>query len=520
MSAFRPSRDQIGSPVIRHGRLLRALLTLALVVAAAMSPQSSYARVLLSLLAVITLILELTGFWGAPVAQSLVARLSRAASEIRSQLPAPSRPLWDGLPAPDPSSPVAGLLRLGTELDDIAQLLRETLADRSLERDKLRSIIDAVDEPVIATSAPGEVVLANAAAEQLLGRPGSAVVGRAIDDIFTQAEVMGMHAAALGGKTLRATIRMGRTGSVRTYQVIAAPLKTGRRIVGSSTGAPGTTDGVVLALRDVTELAMAVQLKSDFVANASHELRTPLAAIRTAVETIQGDEEGDPAMRARLLQMIQVHTTRLEELTRDLLDLSRLESPDAGVSITDVRASEVVESLAAYFEASCMERRLRLVFDMAPELESMRTDPRLLDLVLRNLIDNSTKFAYPDTAIVVTGHVIPPARQTADRPGVRFQVTDAGAGIPLASQQRIFERFYQVDTARTGSVPRRGTGLGLAIVKHAVKALGGNIKVDSVWKQGTTMTVEIPACVEVEGSASSADGPPVDVAQRSQSSGA
>ena len=105
--------------------------------------------------------------------------------------------------------------------------------------------------------------------------------------------------------------------------------------------------------------------------------------------------------------------------------------------------------------------------------------------MLKNLIDNAIKFAFPRT----------PVRTEARRVGdlVRFRVTDQGAGIPINQQHRVFERFFQVDPARTGFQHRRGTGLGLAIVKHAVKALGGAISVESVWKQGTTMTVDLPA---------------------------
>jgi signal transduction histidine kinase len=108
--------------------------------------------------------------------------------------------------------------------------------------------------------------------------------------------------------------------------------------------------------------------------------------------------------------------------------------------------------------------------------------------VVRNLIDNATKFAYERTAVVVSVERLGPA-------GIRIRVSDQGVGIPLGQQQRIFERFYQVDPSRAGFAVRRGTGLGLAIVKHAVKLLGGNIGVESVWKQGTTMTVELQNCL-------------------------
>jgi signal transduction histidine kinase len=119
----------------------------------------------------------------------------------------------------------------------------------------------------------------------------------------------------------------------------------------------------------------------------------------------------------------------------------------------------------------------------------------VLLLILKNLVDNATKFAYEGTAVRVVGEIIPIEPGRRGREGARFIVSDRGVGIPIGLQSRVFERFYQVDPARTGTAHRRGTGLGLAIVKHAVKVMGGTIGVESVWKQGTTITVELPGCV-------------------------
>jgi two-component system phosphate regulon sensor histidine kinase PhoR len=258
---------------------------------------------------------------------------------------------------------------------------------------------------------------------------------------------------------------------------------------------------VVITLRDVTELATAVQLKTDFVANASHELRTPLSSIRAAVETLAEQAKDDPASLDWLIGKIATNVGRLEEMTRDLLDLARLESPEVPVEIVAVSAAELAESLTEVFDAACRERRLTLRFDLDPALRHLRTDPRLLTLILKNLVDNATKFAFEGTTILVAGRALRPdgrigAVEAGPLLSARFEVTDQGVGIPIEQQARIFERFYQVDTSRAGLKPKRGTGLGLAIVKHAVKALGGNVGVRSVWQQGTTITVELPGCVE------------------------
>ena len=259
---------------------------------------------------------------------------------------------------------------------------------------------------------------------------------------------------------------------------------------------------MVVSLRDVTELALAVQLKTDFVANASHELRTPLASIKVAIETLSDGAWDDPTMRGRLTQMISGNVSRLEEMVRDLLDLSRLESSEAPVTLESVSLPELAAGLVEDFDAIMRERRLTLNFQIDPTARRLRTDPKLLTLILKNLIDNAAKFAYEGTAIrVAAAPMAAPGDVPPAPPGIRIQVIDEGVGIPITQQQRVFERFFQVDPARTGFAHRRGTGLGLAIVKHAIKALGGNIGVESVWKQGTTMTVEIPGCLEPQDGA-------------------
>lgn len=344
----------------------------------------------------------------------------------------------------------------------------------------LRGVLDGVPSPLLATDKAGRVVFANkAAGEFFRDRPGP-LTGRNFEELFTQAEVLSLHASAQQGSTGRGQVRLAGPDGARLYQVFACP----------SPGVPAL--GAIITMRDVTELATAAQLKTDFVANASHELRTPLSSIRGAVETLEDGAWEDEPMRGRLTRMIAGNVARLEDMVRDLLDLSRLESPEAPVELTTCRLADVVSALRDTFEPVAAERRVVLVFELDPGLERMHTDPKLLLLVLRNLIDNAIKFAYEQTQVRVVGEITP----ASVRPGARFRVVDQGIGIPYGTQHRVFERFYQVDGARTGHVQRRGTGLGLAIVKHAVRRLGGAISVESVWKQGTTMTVELPASVE------------------------
>jgi two-component system phosphate regulon sensor histidine kinase PhoR len=254
---------------------------------------------------------------------------------------------------------------------------------------------------------------------------------------------------------------------------------------------PSLPAPVLVTLHDVTEMARTIAAKTDFVANASHELRTPIAALRMAAETLQA-AGSDQEMRARVIGMIQNHVVRLDELVRDMLDLSKLESFDAPVAVKPLRMTDLAGDLYELFEDSCRARRVELVFQLDPALEHLRTDKRLLMLIAKNLVENAAKFARSGTTVRVVADAR--AEPDEDLDALRLRVIDRGPGIPLEQQRRIFERFYQVDSARTGSATR-GSGLGLAIVKHACKVLGGRVSVESELGRGTTMTVDLPGCV-------------------------
>lgn len=415
-------------------------------------------------------------------------RRTEASREIRKGL----RAAWDAIdrkpPRVDPedASSVQEDWEPGDPalkwVSELAPAARESLRERAMEIENLRAVLDAVESAVLVTDANGAVIRANTAGMRFF--PNRArVIGATIEELFTQAEVLNLHAAATAGRNGSSQIRIPRPEGVRICQVMAY------RVAWSTVQEP--TSAVVMVVRDVTELAMAAQLKTDFVANASHELRTPLSSIRGAVETIQDGAKDEPAMLDRLSQMIAQNVTRLEELVRDMLDLSRLETPDAPLTLNAIELSDLAELLREQFAPVCAERDIRIEDEISPDASVVRSDPRLLQLVLKNLIDNATKFAYPGTAI----RIIAERAGNLGRAGLRLRVVDQGMGIPIGHQQRIFERFYQVDPSRSGVAARRGTGLGLAIVKHAVKNLGGTVRVESVWKQGTTMIVELPNAI-------------------------
>jgi len=235
-------------------------------------------------------------------------------------------------------------------------------------------------------------------------------------------------------------------------------------------------------------MANTLQMKTDFVANASHELRTPIAAIKIAMETLNDVIEDDPEQSRRCIDIMGGHIARLEDLLRDLLDLSRLESPDAAPKLGEIKLTDLFGIVRATHGPTARQKGIDLRIDAIGDLpESFTSDERLIHLVLKNLVENSLKFTPAGGTISVQAGISAVGE-------LELAVADTGIGIPPEHRDRVFERFYQVDGARSGTAGR-GTGLGLAIVKHAVAALGGSVKLESTVGKGTTVTCIFPVSI-------------------------
>ncbi|HSG66431.1 MAG TPA: ATP-binding protein, partial [Gammaproteobacteria bacterium] len=333
----------------------------------------------------------------------------------------------------------------------------------------LRDLFDAADIPIIATDGDGLLARSNTRANKVLGI-SEKMNGRRFDELFTQKVLHELEQLARGGEPGHARASIVIRGEMRDFDISADPV--------------AALGGAVMTFRDITELSRAVTLKADFAANASHELRTPIASIKGAAETLMGPAKDDERMAGRLIEMIASNAGRLELLARDLLDLSKLEADDLPVAVRDVDLNELMGSVFGELSAGAERRNLRLATEFAEGLGVIRSDPALLKLMLRNLVSNAIKFAHEGTVVRVVARVdTVPIDRTIGAPesldethrGLVLEVIDKGVGIPIEHQQRVFERFYQVDEARSGTAAKRGTGLGLAIVKHAARRLGGAV---------------------------------------------
>ncbi len=385
------------------------------------------------------------------------------------------RQLWD---QPCEPGDVGNAL---TSLDDLGSWLQARLGKPWASGKAFQKFIDASPGALIVVRNDGHLVAANSGASSLLGMNHNQLMHRLVHEVFTQREMIELYEQA------RVTSPSDSPGMTIHVQRMRVAREDGTRILEVS--ACSTGPEVVLTLLDVTDLSLAGDLKGDFVANASHELRTPICAILAAVQTAQQLSSDEDSTLAQLHAMIQKHTQRLNALVEDLMELSLLEAPGSELCIEPLEIGELFEELESLFEGVCEARGLRLSLEIDEEFGSIHSDRKSLYLILKNLIENATRFAFETTTIRVQVKRV----EDSEGRGVRLSVIDQGIGIPLDEQGRIFERFYQVDRSRTGSGQgSRGTGLGLAIVRHAVRGLGGSVRVESIWQQGTTVSVELP----------------------------
>jgi two-component system phosphate regulon sensor histidine kinase PhoR len=407
------------------------------------------------------------------------------------------------------------------KLNLLASQAERSLADLRHQRADLRALVDTLPDPIVAIDHDRRVTLINPPAAELLGvAPEQAALRQRVESVVSDEAVLKLVDAVTGGppdagpgagaitgpglhgpqrEPVEGEVRLVRRGQRFTYHAVAIPTAGG---------------GAVLVLRDVSALAGTLQMKTDFVANASHELRTPIAAIKIAFETLREVYADDPGQAERCIRIMDGHMLRLEDMLRDLMDLSRVESPETRPDVRELKASELFAHLRASLGPMAREKGVELRFraeDAAgrdagdgvgngtgnePGVRLL-SDERLLNLTLKNLVENSIKFTPAGGTVTVAVRLVaarggagangsPPAAGEAV-----VSVADTGIGIPPEHLDRVFERFYQVDSARSGSAGR-GTGLGLAIVKHAVAALGGTVRLESRVGRGTTVTCVLP----------------------------
>ena len=239
--------------------------------------------------------------------------------------------------------------------------------------------------------------------------------------------------------------------------------------------------GAVIVFHDLTRLRKLERTREEFVANVSHELRTPLSLIKGYTETLLDGAKDDPGVTRKFLETIDRNAERLKLLIEDLLTISELESGRMRLELQRVALQPLVTKLCEDFKPRADSRGVRLVNEL-PELTAS-ADPNRTQQVLSNLVDNAIKYGRAGGTVTISGRSVDDAK-------VELCVTDDGPGIPEEARERVFERFYRVDKAR--SREQGGTGLGLSIVKHIVQSHGGRVWVESEIGKGSRFYFSLP----------------------------
>ena len=339
----------------------------------------------------------------------------------------------------------------------------------TLERDERERILAHMSDGVALIDGSGRVLHVNPRAAELLGLARPAVLGQALADAVRVPELLEL---------------VERCRSLRRVEearlAVWAPIERTLRVEVTPLGADPET-GVLVVLQDLSESERVERMRRDFVANVSHELRTPLTSLRGYAETLLAGGLDDPEHRERFVHVIRDQSVRLQAMTEDLLSLAELERPGANLKAEPFDLRGMAQAVAGLFRDEAARRGLGLALEGEAAVPVV-ADRTRLEQALSNLVDNALKYTEQ-------GRVILRAGRAAGAAWV--EVDDTGPGIPEAEQERIFERFYRVDKAR--SRERGGTGLGLAIVRHIAELHGGRVRVTSELGRGSTFRIEIPA---------------------------
>lgn len=342
-----------------------------------------------------------------------------------------------------------------------------TLTD---ERNRSSAILASMVEGVAVVAGDERILFCNWAFEQILELPEGSSQGRTLVEALRQADLIALVRQALPGtEEVTGEVEVG-TVRRRSFSVTAAPVR--------AAGA----NGAVLVLHDITELRRLERVRRDFVANVSHEFKTPLTAIQGFAETLLNGALDDRANRKRFVEIIREHARRLARLTDDLLKLSRIEAGRLELEIRPVPVEALVNGCVETARLKAEAKGIEIHVETQKGAPAIRGDGVQLGEVLQNLLDNAVQYTPAGGRIEVIS--------CANGQNVVFTVADTGMGVPEADLERIFERFYRVDSARSREAG--GTGLGLSIARHIVEAHGGRIWVESAVGLGSRFHFSIP----------------------------
>lgn len=409
-----------------------------------------------------TLIVILLATWIAGRTTSPLQELTEAAGRISS----------GDLDSRIELSTVDEVSQLTKAFNSMADKLRLQIDALESERGKLAVVLSEMNDGVLIIDDKGVIQLINRAAEQMFGVTHDEAIGCTLIEALRQYQLVDLWQKSQ--KYAEPQAILIEIHARRLYlQTVATNL--GKAL-------PGST---LMLFQNLTRLRHLETVRQDFISNISHELRTPLAALKALTETLQESALEDPPAARRFLIRMDSEVDALSMMVSELLELSRIESGKVPLKMKPVTPSDLINQAVDRLVLQAERAELTIDIQIEPGLKNVLADQSRLEQVLVNLLHNAIKFT-PTGGSITVGCV-------ADSDKARFWVQDTGIGIPKEDLDRIFERFYKTDRARSGG----GTGLGLAIARHLVEAHGGKIWAKSVEGAGSTFYFTIPFITQI-----------------------
>ena len=335
--------------------------------------------------------------------------------------------------------------------------------------DLLKATLNEMSEGLLVIDNDMRVVASNHAAKHLFTNINDSINAKRLTELTRNPAIYEAFLEGVRGSE-RAGVKVETFApDRRVFDLRVVPLHTNNG-----------TAGAVGVFFDVTRLERLELIRQEFLSNVSHELRTPLTSIVALAETLEAGALNDPNNNQRFLTIIQKNAARMHHLIDDILELSAIEAGNVKIYPELVPLHPLVEDVVNSVAAGANSRHIA-VRSLVPSNAQVFADPHRLVQMLTNLIENAIKFNREEGSVSIR-------LSSSDKD--RISVEDTGEGIPSHHLERLFERFYRVDRARSRELG--GTGLGLAIVKHLAKAHGGEVKVESTFGQGSSFTIELP----------------------------
>ena len=356
-----------------------------------------------------------------------------------------------------------GLEVLSNAVKNLALRERERTSSVDVERARLAAVLEQMTDGVLIANSEGRIQFANPAAGKLFET--SSAVGHTVAEVVRQHQLVG------------AWKRSRETGEAQEESV---EMPARRQFLQLVVLPDPSTGGSLLLVQNLTRVRRLETVRRDFISNVSHELRTPLASLKALTETLRDGALEDPKAARRFLGRIETEVDALTQMATELLELTRIESGQVPLETKAALPQQLLDSGADRMRAQAERAGLALRVEIPVHVPEVRADAVRLEQVLVNLIHNAVKFTRPGGEIVLSAH--------PEGDFICFAVKDTGVGIPEDDLERIFERFYKADRARSGG----GTGLGLSIARHIVDAHGGRIWVESAEGRGSTFFFTIP----------------------------